>query len=144
MERAERVILTNMCMIRSGTKVLVEEKVGKDAGGIIFPGGHVEEGEPVTDSVIRHQGNILPETVIMVTGNPAIRSVRNRSRLFAEFIPDARGFSVLIPCAFDLERRCGCAPDKILRKTHSFFLPFHSAAIVSFALFFFKSFFQKS
>ncbi len=53
MERAERVILTNMCMIRSGTKVLVEEKVGKDAGGIIFPGGHVEEGEPVTDSVIR-------------------------------------------------------------------------------------------
>ena len=53
MERAERVILTNMCMIRSGTKVLVEEKVGKDAGGLIFPGGHVEEGEPVTDSVIR-------------------------------------------------------------------------------------------
>ena len=53
MEHTERVILTNMCMIRSGTKVLVEEKVGKDAGGIIFPGGHVEEGEPVTDSVIR-------------------------------------------------------------------------------------------
>ncbi len=53
MEHTERVILTNMCMIRSGTKVLVEEKVGKDAGGIIFPGGHVEDGEPVTDSVIR-------------------------------------------------------------------------------------------
>ena len=53
MERTERVTLTNMCMIRSGTKVLVEEKVGKDAGGIIFPGGHVEPGEPVTDSVIR-------------------------------------------------------------------------------------------
>ncbi|MBO2515777.1 MAG: DNA mismatch repair protein MutT [Clostridiales bacterium] len=42
-----------MCMIRDGTKVLVEEKTGKDAGGIIFPGGHVEPGEPVTDSVIR-------------------------------------------------------------------------------------------
>ncbi len=53
MERAEQVILTNMCMIRSGTKVLVEEKVGKEAGGIIFPGGHVEAGEPITDSVIR-------------------------------------------------------------------------------------------
>ncbi len=53
MEHTERVILTNMCMIRSGTKVLVEEKVGKDAGGIIFPGGHVEDGEPITDSVIR-------------------------------------------------------------------------------------------
>ena len=53
MEHTERVILTNMCMIRSGTKVLVEEKVGKGAGGIIFPGGHVEDGEPITDSVIR-------------------------------------------------------------------------------------------
>ena len=53
MERTERVILTNLCMIRKGTKVLVEEKVGRDAGGIIFPGGHVEEYEPVVDAVIR-------------------------------------------------------------------------------------------
>ncbi|MBR5345063.1 MAG: 8-oxo-dGTP diphosphatase [Clostridia bacterium] len=53
MEHTERVILTNMCMIRDGTKVLVEEKVGKEAGGIIFPGGHVEPGEPIVDSVIR-------------------------------------------------------------------------------------------
>ena len=53
MERAEKVILTNLCMIQDGTKVLVQEKVGKDAGGIIFPGGHVEEHEPVVDSVIR-------------------------------------------------------------------------------------------
>lgn len=53
MERTERVTLTNLCMIRNGSKVLVEEKVGKDAGGIIFPGGHVEEHEPVVDSVIR-------------------------------------------------------------------------------------------
>ena len=53
MERTERVILTNLCMIRDGTKVLVEEKVGRDAGGIIFPGGHVEPHEPVVDAVIR-------------------------------------------------------------------------------------------
>ena len=53
MERAERVILTNMCMIRDGSKVLVEEKTGKGADGIIFPGGHIEEHEPVVDSVIR-------------------------------------------------------------------------------------------
>ena len=43
MEHAEKVILTNLCMIQDGTKVLVEEKVGKGADGIIFPGGHVEE-----------------------------------------------------------------------------------------------------
>ncbi|MBO4650859.1 MAG: NUDIX domain-containing protein [Clostridiales bacterium] len=52
-ERREQVILTNMCMIYDGTKVLVEEKVGKGADGIIFPGGHVEENEAIVDSVIR-------------------------------------------------------------------------------------------
>ncbi len=52
-ERTERVTLTNMCMIVDGTKVLVEEKAGKDAGGITFPGGHVETHEPIVDSVIR-------------------------------------------------------------------------------------------
>ena len=53
MERTDRVILTNLCMIQVGSKVLVEEKIGGGAYGIIFPGGHVEEHEPVTDSVIR-------------------------------------------------------------------------------------------
>lgn len=53
MERRERVVLENMCMIREGSKVLVEEKIGKDIKGIIFPGGHVEEHEPIVDSVIR-------------------------------------------------------------------------------------------
>ena len=53
MEKAERVILTNLCMIRSGRRVLVEEKTGRDAGGIIFPGGHVEAQEPIVDAVIR-------------------------------------------------------------------------------------------
>ena len=53
MERTERVTLTNLCMIVNGTKILVQDKVGKDAGGIILPGGHVEEHEPVVDSVIR-------------------------------------------------------------------------------------------
>ena len=53
MERAERVILTNICMIVDGTRILVQDKVGKDAGGIILPGGHVEEHEPIVDSVIR-------------------------------------------------------------------------------------------
>ena len=53
MERTERVILTNMCMIRSGTKVLVEEKITPEGKGIIFPGGHVEEHEPVVAYVVR-------------------------------------------------------------------------------------------
>ena len=53
MEKTERVILTNMCMIQNGSKVLVEDKRSIWADGIIFPGGHVEEHEPVVDSVIR-------------------------------------------------------------------------------------------
>lgn len=53
MDRIDKVILTNMCMIYDGTKVLVEEKVGDNYKGIIFPGGHLEENEPIVDSVIR-------------------------------------------------------------------------------------------
>ena len=53
MERTEKVILTNMCMVRNGSKVLVEDKRSVWANGIIFPGGHVEEHEPIVDSVIR-------------------------------------------------------------------------------------------
>jgi 8-oxo-dGTP diphosphatase len=53
MEHTERVILTNMCMLVDGTKVLVEDKRSKWADGIIFPGGHVEDKEPIVDSVIR-------------------------------------------------------------------------------------------
>jgi len=53
MDKPERVILTNMCMVQCGSKVLVEDKRSIWADGIIFPGGHVEEHEPVVDSVIR-------------------------------------------------------------------------------------------
>lgn len=53
-DRSVRTILTNMCMITDGSKVLVEEKILADGQmGIIFPGGHVEVDESVTDSVIR-------------------------------------------------------------------------------------------
>ena len=53
MERSENVILTNMCMVCEGRKVLVEEKIFEDGKGIVFPGGHVEPGESITQSVIR-------------------------------------------------------------------------------------------
>lgn len=54
MERQDKVILTNMCMIYDNDgNVLVEEKVGKNYKGLIFPGGHVEERESITDSMIR-------------------------------------------------------------------------------------------
>jgi len=53
MSREVKVELANMCMVCDGTKVLVQNRVKPDWRGIAFPGGHVEAGESVTDSVIR-------------------------------------------------------------------------------------------
>ena len=50
----ENVILTNMCMICDGKgKVVVQNRTNSDWPGVTFPGGHIEYGESVVDSVIR-------------------------------------------------------------------------------------------
>ena len=54
MSRRSETELTNLCLIYQGSKILVQEKVGtRYPGGLVFPGGHVEEGESLTESVIR-------------------------------------------------------------------------------------------
>ena len=53
MSRAERVILTNMCMVYDGDRILVQNKVDDDWTGLCFPGGHVEHRESFVKSVIR-------------------------------------------------------------------------------------------
>ena len=42
-----------MCMVYSGDKILVLNRVKKDWPGLTFPGGHVEDGELFSESVIR-------------------------------------------------------------------------------------------
>ena len=64
MSRTENVTLTNMCMVYSGNKVLVQEKIDADYSGITFPGGHVEKGESFTDAVIRE---IFEETGLRIS-----------------------------------------------------------------------------
>lgn len=50
---AEQTILTNMCMVQNGTKVLVQKRNDPNWPGYVFPGGHVEPCESFTDAVIR-------------------------------------------------------------------------------------------
>lgn len=53
MNRKSEIELTNMCLIYDKDRILVEEKIYGGGIGIVFPGGHVEPGESLRDSVIR-------------------------------------------------------------------------------------------
>lgn len=67
MSRKTKVELTNMCLVYDEEKVLVQEKTRtKYEGGLVFPGGHVEEGESLRDSVIRE----IREETGLVIKNP--------------------------------------------------------------------------
>ena len=50
----EKIILTNMCLIenKDTNEVVVIHRI-KDWVGIAFPGGHIEDGEPIVPSVVR-------------------------------------------------------------------------------------------
>lgn len=69
----EQVILTNMCMIYNGTKVVVQNRVCDNWRGIAFPGGHVEKNESFTDSVIRE---IFEETGLSISC-PTLCGIKN-------------------------------------------------------------------
>lgn len=53
MDRTERVELTTLCMVYRGNELLLQNRVKTDWRGYCFPGGHVEPGESIVDSVIR-------------------------------------------------------------------------------------------
>ena len=53
MKKAEKCILTNICLIYKGEKILVIDRKKKDWPGLTFPGGHVEKNEDFNSSVIR-------------------------------------------------------------------------------------------
>ena len=53
MTRTETVAFMNLCMICNGDRVLVQDRQKKDWPGMIFPGGHVQEGESFIEAVIR-------------------------------------------------------------------------------------------
>ena len=74
MARMEEVELTNMCMVCYGKgNVLVQNKKGdRTWHGWNFPGGHVEQGEFVTPSVVRE---IREETGLTIE-NPKLCGIK--------------------------------------------------------------------
>lgn len=64
MSRQINAELTNMCMVYRGNEVLVQRRRPEHGWpGVTFPGGHVEPGESVTQSVIRE---VFEETGLTV------------------------------------------------------------------------------
>ena len=53
MDRTERIELTTLCMAYRDNEILLQNRVKTDWRGYCFPGGHVEPGESIVDSVIR-------------------------------------------------------------------------------------------
>lgn len=53
MKKTEKCIITNICLIYKGSKILVVDRKKKDWPGLTLPGGHVEKNENFNESVIR-------------------------------------------------------------------------------------------
>ena len=71
MDKAQKVILTCMCQISDGDRILVLDKVSKSYSGVTFPGGHIEEKEIITEAVIREN---FEETGLHIK-NPVMRGI---------------------------------------------------------------------
>lgn len=65
MGRTHPIELTNMCMLqRKDGRVLVQNRSDPQWGGLTFPGGHVEPGESMVDSVVREMQEETGLTVL--------------------------------------------------------------------------------
>lgn len=64
MAKVESVVLTNMCMVYDGDKILVQDRLNPNWPGITFPGGHIELKESFIESTIRE---VYEETGLKVS-----------------------------------------------------------------------------
>lgn len=73
MKRSEPVELMNMCVLRRGSKVLVQDRTDPNWPGVAFPGGHVEKGESFTDAVIRE----VQEETGLIISSPRLCGIKD-------------------------------------------------------------------
>ena len=72
MDRTERVELTALCMICRGNEILIQNRTKNDWSGYVFPGGHVEAGQSIVQSVIRE----MKEETGLTIRNPKLCGVK--------------------------------------------------------------------
>ena len=72
MGRTEECELTVLCLVRSGSTVLLQNRVKKDWQGYALPGGHVEPGESFVDACVREMKEETGLTVL----NPKLCGVK--------------------------------------------------------------------
>ena len=53
MARSEKAVVTVLCMVHDGTRLLLQNRVKADWRGYTLPGGHVEKGESFVQAVTR-------------------------------------------------------------------------------------------
>lgn len=64
MGKTERAELTTLCLIYQDDRILLQNRVKKNWHGYALPGGHIEPGESVVESVIREMKEETGLTVI--------------------------------------------------------------------------------
>ena len=72
MDRTERVELTTLCMLYRGDEILLQNRIKTDWRGYCFPGGHIEAGESIVDSVIRE----MKEETGLTIQNPCLCGIK--------------------------------------------------------------------
>lgn len=72
MSKSENAIVTALCMIYDGNKLLLQNRVKEDWRGITFPGGHIEKEESFVQGIKRE---MLEETGLIIH-NPKICGIK--------------------------------------------------------------------
>ena len=107
MARTEAVVLTNMCMVCDGNKILVQDRLDPDWPGITFPGGHVEPCESFVRSAIREvYDHMKPDAVCREVCAGGLARMRDRMGkefpILREASPAGRGHRNVIYNALPL------------------------------------------